>query len=617
MTTPAARPPLTTNGYASKPRRQALSVAIGMLLTATAAQAATSDRSLATPIGAPTVSLAAAAPPTSEGSVAANPDPVATIGRLGEITVIGTREALDRIPGSGDVLDRELLEASRAFTINEALRTVPGVVARDEEGFGLRPNIGIRGLNPTRSTKVLLLEDGLPLTFAPYGDNASYYHPPIERFDRIEVLKGSGQILFGPQTVGAVINYLTPRAPDVPTTKITASGGNLGFSDVHVETGATFGDTGVLFHATQKAFDGSRDNQRFRVGDYNLKLTQALGASQDLTFRASYYDEDSDASYSGLTLAEYRDNPRQNPFVNDTFESYRWSASLTHGWQVNEGARLQTSVYTTYFNRDWWRQSSNSSQRPNDASDPACGGMANLSTTCGNEGRLRQYATYGVEPRLTLDSAFGLPGETQVGVRYHVERQDRLQINGDTPTARTPGVGVNGGIREDNSRDVEALAAFAQVRFDIGAFGITPGVRIEQIDFERTNHLNGTVGRTDLTEVVPGLGVTYALGSDTTLFAGAHRGFAPPRVEDIIGGTGASVDLDAELSWNYEFGLRTALRRGLDVEAALFRMDFENQIVPASVAGGVGATLTSAGETIHQGVEFGLAARARELFDGA
>ncbi len=72
--------------------------------------------------------------------------------------------------------------------------------ARDEEGFGLRPNIGIRGLNPTRSSKLLLLEDGIPLAYAPYGDNASYYHPPVNRFERIEVLKGSSQILFGPQT---------------------------------------------------------------------------------------------------------------------------------------------------------------------------------------------------------------------------------------------------------------------------------------------------------------------------------------------------------------------------------------------------------------------------------
>jgi Fe(3+) dicitrate transport protein len=108
------------------------------------------------------------------------------------VDVIGSQEDLDRIPGSATVIDEETLDSSRVMTTSEALRKVPGLNLRDEEGFGLRPNIGVRGLNPTRSTKVLLLEDGIPLAYAPYGDNASYYHPQIDRFERIEVLKGAG-----------------------------------------------------------------------------------------------------------------------------------------------------------------------------------------------------------------------------------------------------------------------------------------------------------------------------------------------------------------------------------------------------------------------------------------
>jgi Fe(3+) dicitrate transport protein len=67
------------------------------------------------------------------------------------IVVIGKRSNLDTIPGSGMVLDQSVLEESHVFSVNEALRKVPGIFARDEEGFGLRPNLGIRGLNPTRS----------------------------------------------------------------------------------------------------------------------------------------------------------------------------------------------------------------------------------------------------------------------------------------------------------------------------------------------------------------------------------------------------------------------------------------------------------------------------------
>lgn len=537
---------------------------------------------------------------------------------LSVVTVIGTREALDRLPGSADILDHGLLEQSRVFTINEALRKVPGLLARDEEGFGLRPNIGVRGLNPTRSSKVLLLEDGLPLTFAPYGDNATYYHPPIDRFDHIEVLKGSGQILFGPQTVGAVINYITPPVPEEPAGLIGVTGGSRDFGEIHGQWGTTIGRTGFMLNATRKVTDGVRDNMRLRLSDFHAKLRHTLSDTQDLTLRVSFYDEDSDVPYSGLTLAEYTADPRANPFTHDEFTAQRWSLSATHGFAVTERATLRTSVYYTSFDRDWWRQSSNSAQRPNDASDPACGGMANLDTACGNEGRLREYWTAGIEPRLTLATApFGLPGETEIGARFHREHQFRVQVNGDTPEARTPGTGVNGGVRENNTRDVRAWSGFAQVRFDIGAFSLTPGLRYEHIEYDRENRLNAAAGAASVSQLIPGLGATWTLGEGTTLYAGVHRGFAPPRVEDIVTPAGGSVDLDPELSWNYELGLRAVLRAGLDVEATLFRMDFENQIVPASVAGGSGATLTSAGKTLHQGFELGLRADSRELFGTA
>jgi Fe(3+) dicitrate transport protein len=151
-----------------------------------------------------------------------------------------------------------------------------------------------------------------------------------------------------------------------------------------------------------------------------------------------------------------------------------------------------TNAYYTYFNRDWWRQSSNSAQRPNDASDPACAGMANLYTTCGNEGRLRQYWTAGLEPRVSVEHGlFGVDNATEAGLRYHVEDQFRVQANGDTPISREPGTGRNAGIREDSDRSVAAMSAFVQNRFDFGRWTVTPGVRFEHVAYERTDNLTG------------------------------------------------------------------------------------------------------------------------------
>ncbi|MCI0624591.1 MAG: TonB-dependent receptor [Acidobacteria bacterium] len=527
---------------------------------------------------------------------------------LEEITVTathlaGTAEAVNRIPGSVEIIDKETLSSSHAFNFSEALRKVGGVSVRDEEGFGLRPNIGIRGLNPTRSTKVLLLEDGIPLTYAPYGDNASYYHPPIERFESIEVLKGSGQVLYGPVTVGGVVNYVTPAPPARPSGSLTLLGGNRDYFNGNINYGGTWGGTGMLLNYTRKQGAGARDNVRSGLNDASLKMVQTLSQRQTLTLKGSYYGEDSNVTYSGLREDEYRANPRQNPFRNDFFYGDRYGASLAHTYLLRNDVMLSTSLYGSSFKRHWWRQSSNSSQRPNDSGDPKCGGMANLNATCGNEGRLRQYTHWGLEPRLRFGQRWlGIKSETDLGFRLHFENQDRQQQNGDTPTTRS------GVLVENNERKNQAYSAFLQNRFIFGDLTITPGVRVERIQFERTNRLanagQGITGNTALTQWVPGIGVAYNLGSKSTFFAGVHRGFAPPRTEDVINNTtGGAVELDPELSWNYEVGMRSLAHPGVQLETTFFRMDYENQIIPASLAGGVGAVLTNGGATLHQGVE--------------
>jgi len=513
--------------------------------------------------------------------------------------IVKLSEQARDIPGSVDIIDAATLVQSRVFNFDEALRKVSGVYVRGEEGFGLRPNIGIRGLNPTRSTKVLLLEDGIPLTFAPYGANETYYHPPIERFESVEVVKGAGQILYGPQTVGGVINYVTPHPPLTSTGSLTLTGGNRDYLNAHLTYGTTIKGTGFLIDTMRKQGEGSRDNLRHGLSDFNFKVFRPLSARQTLSGKFNYWIEDSNVAYSGLRLSEYLADPRANPFRNDFFNINRLGASLAHSLVISPSTVATTSFYGYSVERNWWRQSSNSGQRPNDAADPKCGGMANLNTTCGNEGRLRNYAVWGVEPRIkTHQSWFGIRNELDFGFRAHYEIQDRIQRNGDLPESRI------GPIVENNERRNQAYSGFIQNRFVLGKFSLTPGLRLENVRYSRSNRLLGVRGRTAITQWIPGVGLNYSPSDRVTFFTGVHRGFAPPRTEDVIDNTtGGVIDLDAELSWNYEAGVRARVRAGTGFEAAYFRMDFTNQIIPASLAGGVGASLVSAGSTRHEGFE--------------
>ena len=521
------------------------------------------------------------------------------------VDVIGGAGNLPNIAGAGQILDKDALEASHVFTVNEALRKVPGVNARDEEGFGLRPNIAIRGLDPTRSTKVTLLEDGIPLAYAPYGDNASYYHPQIDRYERIEVLKGAGSLLFGPQTGGGVVNYITPAPPQKFGGYVQGTLGNRDYFNGKVQVGGK----GLLFDYNRKQGDGARDNMEHALDDFNLKYVTSIGGNQALTLRANYYTEDSTVTYTGLTQAEFQNlGARYNPFKNDKFDIERTGLSATHEVEFGKAAMLTTNLYYATFDRDWWRQSSSTA-------DSQCGaaftnarlaGTAVDPDTCNSvQGRLRAYTTWGIEPRLTIAHKLG---EFQAGVKAHFEEQKRRQVNGASPTART------GTLAEDNLRNTDAWSAFVSNRFDIGQFGITPIVRYEHIDGERTNRLNGTTGSSTVTATTPGIGVTWNPNKNLTVFSSLHKGFAPPRVEDLIGGTGTVTDVDHEKSTNFELGLRSQPAPWASVQAAYFRNDYDNLIAVGSIAGG--STPLSQGKALFEGLELSGQAESGSGFFG-
>ena len=527
---------------------------------------------------------------------------------LPRVDVIGTgTRATTESSGSAAVIDGRTLEESRVFNVNEALRKVPGVHVREEEGVGLRPNIGIRGLNPTRSTKTLLLEDGLPLSFAPYGDNASYYHPPIDRYESIEVSKGSQVIRFGPQTAGGVINYITPEPQKEFGGLVGLAAGTRGYLNGHVmATG-----NGAIVDLYRKESDGARDNMHSRLDDLKLKWAGQLNDDHKLVLRATYFKEYSQLTYSGLTQAEYVNlGPRYNPFKNDFFDANRTGLSATHEVRMNADTKVLTSVYGAYFDRDWWRQASDTGTAVNALN---CEGQLNQSRLsgvalgetqlngCKMQGRLRKYTTAGIDSRIqTRHQWLGIASDLELGIKYHHEVQDRRQENFTTYTQYLAGAGMS--LGENQQRRTNATSGFIANRFSINEqFSVTPVARVEYIQHERINRIDNTGGESSFTEFIPGVGASYQLSESSQIYGGVHKGFSPPRVEDAILGNGGAVDLRAERSVNAEIGWRASPAKDLKVDIAVFRNSFSNLVQVGSIAGG--STPYSEGKALMQGLE--------------
>ena len=534
-----------------------------------------------------------------------------------EVLVTGIVPAsLEGIPGSVSVVSEEDIERMQPPTIKEVLRMTPGVHVVDEDALGVNLNIGVRGLDPRRSSRTLLLEDGMPIHLAPYSDPSAHYHPPVERVERLEVLKGSGQIMYGPQTVGGVINFITRRPPAEREAQLRLAGGSHGFGSVYARYGNGDQDKGFAIDFVQKQIDGSRDKYEHKVTDASLSGRINIADNQRLFLKGGHYIERSKTAEWGITQAQFETNPYGNPFNNDVFDLDRTHAQAVHELDIADNLLLSTRVYLQRTARKSYRQIDDSTDNMT-AGFPGSGCTTgperedySNADNCGNKQRPRNYVFWGVEPRIdwTFDG-FGAENHLVAGARYHHEDAIRRRYNGAVANAREDTPGTR--LRDWNEIETTAYSAFVQNTFNYGLLGVTPGVRVERIESTNTATVAGFAadGRTindTRTEVLPGLGVTYQAAPATTVFGGVHQGFAPPRPDaNLLPGDPLLVPVKPEKSINYELGVRSAPRPGVMLEAALFRIQFEDQIVRGASVGLPLQTFANAGETLHQGIELG------------
>ena len=526
------------------------------------------------------------------------------------IEVIATLENLrTAIPGSLRVLSKQDLVDAKPVDANEMLRRVPGIMVREDSGpVAMRLNVGIRGLNPNRSRKVLMLEDGVPIALAPYGEPDMYYSPPIERMSRVEVLKGSGQIAHGPQTVGGVINFVTPDPPSKFHGELDFEGGQreMFIGQASVGSSNHHESIGWIASYVHKQGDGWREFY-FDIEDLQLKVDLRPGERHSVAVKAGLYDEVSNSTYLGLTTPMFLEDPGQNPVPSDTLDLQRRSGMLSHAFTLSPNAVVSSQAFLYTTERFWGRQDFDRGDRGRsyldvvgDLSFP--GGAIYLRDSAGN--RNRAFGVYGVQSSIGLEHRLG---HLDVGARYLYERAHDQRVNGDQFNART------GVIRDDEVRRGRAVAGYVQNRFRLGSRAtLTPGVRFVHYNQERhisRKAVRGVPINVDLRKdngvvtAIPGLGFSVRAVGGLTFFTGVHRGFAPPGTKVAITSDGENLDLDAELSWNYEAGVRFGGGRAISGELTFFRMDFSNQVITAAESGGATTTLTNGGTTLHQGFE--------------
>jgi len=512
--------------------------------------------------------------------------PLPTIEVVGQ--AIGDRE---RQPGSVTIVAAETLRTQQPRSTEEALRSVPGVAVKPEEETAVVANIGIRGLS-SADYKTLILEDGAPVAPGLFVGNGRYYNPRIQRMDSIEVLKGAASLRYGPSTIGGVINYITKTPRDGVELAIRA--GSFDTREISAELGAStqsgagrFG--AVVTHAESDGFMG----KGYEMTDVLLKVGLEIGSNQRLGLKYTDYENDANISYRGVFLRDYREGAEFNPAPDDWFLTGRRSLDLNHEWDISDRARLNTLVYGSEMHRNYWRYNTDN------AASGAAGRWVYTDSLRGNN---RGFERFGVDSRLQLEHGLlGVASEAEIGLRFMSERMHDVVVSATRATPRT------GTIATDRIDSAKSVAGYVQNRFLLSErTAITAGLRVESYEQKRKDRripaTQGGRADTDNTEVLPGLGVTHQFTPGLQLFASAYKAFSPALNSDALSGF-QDQRLDAERSWNFETGIRGRVAR-VGYELTLFRMDFDNQIIPANSNSDF--QVTNGGKTVHQGIEAGI-----------
>lgn len=534
-----------------------------------------------------------------------------------EIVVRGiVPDVVESVAGSLTIISAAELDHMQPITIKEALRRAAGVQVIDEDAFGLKLNISVRGLNARRSGRTLLLEDGVPIQPAPYADPSAHYYPPLARIERIQLRKGSAQVLYGPQSIGGVVNFVTRDVPVTPIIEGSAALGTRAYRNFHAAFGLGDDRGGLRIDATHLQGGGIRDFHETGVSEIAAKGRIALGDGHALTVKAAFYEERSSLTEGGLDQARFDISPFYNPFRNDRFALDRWSGQFVHDWKIGDKLQLSTQIYFARTFRASYRQADTSIDAMTANPATGCVGAARIdyerfAALCGNKMRPRAFSFWGIEPRLRAEwSALGVPSEAIFGVRAHFETTNRRRFDGQTPNARetTPGTMM----RDDNDINVAAFSAYLQNSFRLGRLRITPGVRVERIEIENRARVANfvtidRVARATQSIVLPGIGITWVPHQNVTAFVGVHEGFAPPRPDRDFNPTAPISAVRPERSYETEVGLRVHPRAGVAIDATIFEMNLSDLIVEGPLVGARSGTFVNAGSARHRGFE--LAAR--------
>ena len=530
---------------------------------------------------------------------------------LEAVTIIGTQEDLQSLPGSGAIITSDDLDMFEFSDVGKALSLVPGVYFRPEDGYGLRANIGIRGTIPNRSAKIALMEDGILIAPAPLSAPDAYYTPTFGRMSGIEVLKGPSALTEGPNTLGGAVNLISTPIPTENGGTFNLEMGQDGNQKLHATYGGNSGPLGYLVEVYDHNTDGYMEidgnpgrDSGFDKNDVVVKLSYQINDNSSFLLKYQDSDETSNQTYVGLADVDFAENPlsryaltaidqmnNEHEGYNLTFKTERENMSFSATYFYNDYMRnwyktdnIGASVTNTGSMTSITGASGNSLQNVIDACNGAVAAACNVLNASTNGAVLvknnnRLYNSEGIDLKATFETG---NHNITVGYRDMEDYEDRYQLEdgysvaiGGAMTKTFADAAT--GSSDNRRKEGDLTEYYITDAISMGNWTVTPGLRFT--DYETTEvkwsdeQARAVVASTSTKKgdaSLFGIGATYDMANGT-LYMGMHEGMTP-----TMG--------DAETADNYEIGYRND-----NLDIAYFLSDYDNFVGICTVSSGCAA----------------------------
>lgn len=551
--------------------------------------------------------------------------------------ILGSKFKARNRTGSAYYISPEEIRRLGYTDINRMLKAVPGVNMYEEDGFGLRLNISLRGTKAERSERISIMEDGVLAAPAPYSAPAAYYFPNVARMEAIEVLKGSSQVQYGPFTTGGAINLVSTPIPNSFSGKANISYGSKNTFKSHTSVGSSWKHFGYMVEYLRYQSDGFKKYEDhaakgFKRNDIiakiRVKTDHVKGVNHALELKFGYADENSDETYVGLSADDFKKTPflRYAGSQMDKLKTDHRQWVATYLLTFSNKLKITTNAYYNYFHRNWYKlndvRAGITSKEKRSIADVLVDPETNiryfdiLTGKTDREGEAllvrannRTYRSRGIqtraEYRFNLNEFFF---DLEFGLRYHADEEDRFQWDDSYSMKNKKMVLFMEGIHGTNANRVtsaNALAGYLLAKLRYDAWTVTAGLRYEDVDLLKKDYTKEDLARSGKVRIetpnharvlIPGVGLHYQLMPAASVFFGIHKGFAPPSAE---------LYQKPESSVNMELGTRVAIGN-FRAELIGFYNNYSNMLGSDLAASGGAGTLEqfNVGEARVKGAEF-------------